>query len=140
MFHVLDMIIQCDDKLREKEKTVTEKKLVIKKEPNIEKEPIIKKEPVIDTKTAEQVIDRRIRNCQIEYYIKWKGHSSDYNTWENEINLDVPDLILQFERNNSNAAFKYYSGEHSENADEEKKPVAFDRGLQPKQILGIFID
>jgi chromobox protein 1 len=101
--------------------------------------------------SVEKVLDRRVRNGKVEYFLKWKGYSNEDNTWEPEENLDCPDLISEFEENRKKKEQAKKDekkrkpnscpGEEKKSAkkkqsDEDKKPQGFDRGLEPERIIG----
>lgn len=98
--------------------------------------------------SVEKVLDRRIRNGKVEFFLKWKGYSDEDNTWEPEENLDCPDLISAFEdarkkREAEASAKKRKTIDGGEPAKaskkkttDEKKAQGFDRGLEPERILG----
>ncbi|CAB3220434.1 unnamed protein product [Arctia plantaginis] len=105
--------------------------------------------------SVEKVLDRRVRNNKVEYYLKWKGYSDEDNTWEPEENLDCPDLIQAFEearkkkeaegktvkvdkdlkKRKSSAATPDLKGAKKAKTD-DKKASGFDRGLEPEKIIG----
>lgn len=55
-------------------------------------------EEVEEEYVVERIIDKRIVDGQIEYFLKWKGYPESENTWEPRENLvGAPKLIKSFE-------------------------------------------
>ncbi|KAM9961335.1 hypothetical protein ACTFIR_004175 [Dictyostelium discoideum] len=51
-----------------------------------------------DVFEVEKILDKRVQHRRIQYNIRWKGFSADYDTWEDEGNVaGCPELVREFE-------------------------------------------
>ncbi|XP_051928139.1 chromobox protein homolog 3a [Hippocampus zosterae] len=95
---------------------------------------------------VEKVLDQRIVNGKVEFFLKWKGFTEADNTWEPEENLDCPELINAFLEAQKNIKEKSASLKRKAPADETEmdakkkdapeKPRGFARKLDPERIIG----
>ncbi|XP_017780764.1 PREDICTED: heterochromatin protein 1-like [Nicrophorus vespilloides] len=62
-----------------------------------ENEKIMKRKSAADVYAVEKILDKRIQNGVVEYFLKWSGYGDSENTWELRSNLYDPELIREFE-------------------------------------------
>ena len=88
---------------------------------------------------VEKILDKRINSSGIvQYFLKWKNFSNEYNTWEPEQNLNCRKLIDSFEK--KYAARKPNDSSNSKKSPEKNKSdyiPTFDTSKIPEKIIGI---
>ncbi|KAM3843162.1 chromobox protein homolog 3-like [Diretmus argenteus] len=107
-----------------------------------------KKEPKVEPEeyAVEKVLDQRLVNGKVEFFLKWKGFTEADNTWEPEENLDCPELISAFLEAQKNvkekpAPVKRKSSTaepetEAKKMDVTEQPRGFARNLEPERIIG----
>ncbi|XP_051992242.1 uncharacterized protein LOC127650689 isoform X2 [Xyrauchen texanus] len=99
---------------------------------------------------VEKVMDQRVVNGKVEFFLKWKGFTDADNTWEPEENLGCPELIAAFLESQKGVVEKTDSNKRKPSTDEPEteeskakrkkemsdKPRGFARNLDPERIIG----
>ena len=52
---------------------------------------------------VEEVLDNCIFQQKLQFLVAWKGYGYEENSWLNETNVDMPELVQQFYRSNPGA-------------------------------------
>ena len=84
---------------------------------------------------VEKIIDSKMINYKLHYFVKWKGCSEEANTWEKAKNLlNIEEKIKEFEKNE-----KIYNFNEKYKEKLEKIRVgSYEQGDIPDEIIGIF--
>lgn len=97
---------------------------------------------------VEKIEKRRVlENGQVEYFLKWKNWSSQYNSWEPEEHLrNCPELVEQFLNKEKNKELIMRTMDQNNNRKKKNKKVkmslkipdvcGFDKGWEAEKILG----
>ncbi|VVC30845.1 Chromo shadow domain,Chromo domain, conserved site,Chromo/chromo shadow domain,Chromo domain [Cinara cedri] len=101
---------------------------------DVEEEPIVLLDEPEEEYSVEKILDKRVKEGKVEYYLKWRGYSDDDNTWEPVENLDCEELIVEFENKLiRNEKEKTMLNEQQERDQQESEQQARDQQERDQQ-------
>lgn len=110
-------------RLTEKFSVQTRLKMGKKKTALEGKQPTIEQESVDEEiYEVEKVVGKRIHQGKVEYLLKWKGYSSNDNTWEPEDSLDCSELLQEYEKNKERHEARLEATVKKEKKEKRKEP------------------
>ena len=89
---------------------------------------------------VEKILDKRITRGKTKYLLRWIGWDSKYDSWEEDKNIECPELIYRFEdklRRKSAAKERVKNEPKVEPLFAHGEPTGFDKGLQAEAITGV---
>ncbi|XP_015785057.1 chromobox protein homolog 1-like [Tetranychus urticae] len=89
---------------------------------------------------VEKILDVRVRDGKKEYFLKWTGWASSFNSWEKEENVNCPELIATYEEKQRRRADAEERARHEPKVKPlfgPNEPTGFDAGLTPEAITGV---
>ncbi|XP_068151743.1 heterochromatin protein 1-like [Drosophila tropicalis] len=101
------------------------------------------KDPGSQEFVIEKILDQRLRNDKVEYYIKWKSHCKSKNSWKELDPLAFANVIEQFqlkriEKAPKKAASKASNSDGGNSLDGQTgMGNGFQRGLEALEICGV---
>jgi len=98
-----------DDEETEEEETESDEDTIEEDSPKRLKRSLDQMSDSNETYKVEEIVGKRQKkNMQIQYKIKWKGYSDEYNTWEDSelIEHEAGSLVSQYDKKKNNEDLK----------------------------------
>ena len=95
--HVSKLKYYVEDEVFEASKNLQappEEEIEIKEREPVEPEEELDSDP--EVYEFEEILDQRFYKGENQYFVKWKGYTPRYNSWVDSTDLNAPDLLAKF--------------------------------------------